>query len=92
VKHTALQIFSLQSKSYPTEVVEIESQFLDFAWVPKQSRFLVVHGDVRPDVSIYEITDKFSVKLLSKRTRAKERVSVFSLTIIELLTFNSFIT
>ena len=64
-KHSVIEVFDMQSRNYPSQVVELNSIAHYFAWEPKAARFGVIHGEnPKPDVSFYEIGEK--IKLLSK--------------------------
>mmetsp|Transcript_31210 Transcript_31210/g.99522 ORF Transcript_31210/g.99522 Transcript_31210/m.99522 type:complete len:709 (+) Transcript_31210:505-2631(+) len=62
--YTGFELFRLQEKDYPMEVLELENKsdkIIAFAWEPKGDRFAVVHGDgPRPDISFYTMKDKLN--------------------------------
>jgi translation initiation factor 3 subunit B len=73
-KKTAVQnfeIFRLNQKSVPVEVLEMEDQVIAFAWEPRGNHFALVHGNpARPDVSFYKLTKKTLEKVKTLENRA----------------------
>eukprot|EP01043_Picozoa_sp_COSAG02_P024770 COSAG02_NODE_1366_length_13032_cov_721.428207_12_plen_484_part_00 len=51
------EIFRVNEKDVPTEVLKMDVPIVDFAWEPKGSRFIVIHGEnARPDISVYSMS------------------------------------
>jgi translation initiation factor 3 subunit B len=64
-KHTAFEIFHIQEKNSPTEMVELTDTAITFAFEPRGNHFATIHGELpRPNVSFYQIGKKTT--LLSK--------------------------
>lgn len=58
-KHTAFEIFHVQEKNSPTEMIELEDTAIAFAFEPRGNHFATIHGELpRPSVSFYQIGKK----------------------------------
>jgi len=67
---TAFEIFRINEKDVPVEVIETKGTIVAFSWEPKGNRLAVIHGEgPRPDISFYEVQAKKVVCLgtLEKR-------------------------
>lgn len=51
------EVFRVKEKDVPTEVLKMDVPIVDFAWEPRGTRFIVIHGEnARPDVSVYSMS------------------------------------
>ena len=51
------EVFRVTEKDVPTEVLKMDVPIVDFAWEPRGTRFIVIHGEnARPDISVYSMS------------------------------------